>query len=161
VTDDEHSAEREQLAHLEELRERHVGRLLLRAHRAFNARAVEKLRARGYVGLTLAHVALLPHLEVAGTRITTLAERAGMTKQGMGQLVLDLERQGYVTRAPDPTDRRATLVRFTEDGRRFLRDAVAVTRELETDFAALLGEARLEALRSALAALVDHETGRV
>ena len=142
---------------LQELRERHVGRLLLRASRAFNARATEKLRARGYGGLTLAHLALLPHLDAQGTRVTTLAERAGMTKQGMGQLVHDLERQGYVERAPDPVDRRAALVRFTETGRRFLADAVAVTGEVETEYAAVLGEQPLAALRDALAALVEHE----
>ena len=148
------------LQHLQELRERHVGRLLLQAHRAFNARAVERLQELGYKELTLAHIALLPHLDVAGTRITTLAERAGMTKQGMGQLVLDLERQGYVVRTPDPSDRRAALVGFTDAGRRFLRDAVTVTRELETAYAALLGQQQLATLRDALATIVEHERQR-
>ena len=120
----------------------------------------DRLREAGFGDIRPAHGCVFRFLDEEGTRLTELAERAGMTKQGMGQLVLDLERQGYVARVPDPTDRRATLVRFTESGRRFLRDAVAVTRELETDYAALLGEARLEALRSALAALVDHERGR-
>ena len=142
---------------LQALRERHVGRLLLRASRAFNARATEKLRVRGYGGLTLAHLALLPHLDADGTRVTTLAERAGMTKQGMGQLVGDLERQGYAARAPDPTDRRAALVRFTEAGRRLLADAVAVTGELEAEYVAILGEQRLATLRETLAVLADRE----
>ncbi len=145
---------------LQELRERHVGRLLLQAHRAFNARAVERLQELGYQDLTLAHIALLPHLDVAGTRITTLAERAGMTKQGMGQLVLDLERQGYVARTQDPSDRRAALVTFTVAGRSFLRDAVVVTRDLETEYAALLGQQELATLRDALAAIVEHERRR-
>ncbi len=145
---------------LQELRETHVGRLLLQAHRAFNARAVEQLHERGYEDLTLAHLTLLPHLDVAGTRVTTLAERAGMTKQGMGQLVLDLERQGYVARAPDPTDRRAALVRFTEAGQRFLRDAVAVTQDMEAEYAAVLGEQGLAVLRDSLAAIVEHERQR-
>src|SRR3954451_2497458 len=87
----------------------HVGRLLLQAHRAFSAGAVEKLQGRGYTGLGLAHIALLPHLDEDGSRVTVLAERAGMTKQGMGQLVNDLERQGYLKREPDPADGRAQL----------------------------------------------------
>ena len=149
-----HTVEMEQL---QELRGRHVGRLLLRASRAFNARATEKLRARGYGGLTLAHLALLPHLDAEGTRVTTLAERAGMTKQGMGQLVRDLERRGYAERAPDPTDRRAALVRFSEAGRHLLADAVAVTGELEAEYAAVLGEQRLAALRDTLSALVEPD----
>jgi DNA-binding MarR family transcriptional regulator len=139
------------------MRDHHLGRLLLRAHRAFSARAVEKLRQRGYPSLTLAHLALLPHLDPEGTRATTLAERAGMTKQGMGQLILDLEHQGYVARVPDPADRRAALVTFTEAGRRFLLIAIDVTREMEAEYAAILGERQLAGLRGALAALAASE----
>ena len=138
-------------------RERHLGRLLLRAHRAFSARAVESLRQRGYERLTLAHIALLPHLDADGTRITALAERAGMTKQGMGQLVVDLERQGYLARTVDPDDRRAVLVRFTEDGERLLRDAVAVTGQLEAEYAAMLGQRQLCDLRRALTTIATRE----
>jgi len=140
---------------IEQLRGRHVGRLLLRAHRAFNARATQKLRQRGYDRLTLAHVNLLPHLDLEGTRITTLAERAGITKQGVGQFVADLERQGYLVRESDPDDRRAALVRFSDAGRRLLRDAVAVTSELEVEYAAALGNRRLASLRDALEALAN------
>ena len=157
MPDDVSAAGRQQL---HELRERHIGRLLLRAHRAFNARAAIKLRERHYDGLTLAHLTLLPHLGVDGARVTNLAEHAGMTKQGMGQLVLDLERQGYVARTSDPTDRRASLIRFTGAGWQLLRDAVAVTRELESEYALILGEQRLESLRAALATLVEHERER-
>ncbi|MGN6756817.1 MAG: MarR family winged helix-turn-helix transcriptional regulator, partial [Thermomicrobiales bacterium] len=132
----------------------------LQAQRAFNAQAIRKLRERGHETLGLAHTALLPYLDLDGTRITTLAERAGMTKQGMGQLVLDLERQGYVVRATDPADRRATLVYFTEAGWQFLRDAHAVKRELEAEYAAVLGADGLEALRTALTALIEHEHER-
>ncbi|MCC6791317.1 MAG: winged helix-turn-helix transcriptional regulator [Thermomicrobiales bacterium] len=142
------------------LRDRHIGRLLLRAHRAFSARAVAKLHERGYAGISLAHIALLPHLDEAGTRVTTLAERAGMTKQGMGQLVGDLERQGYVERTPDPSDARATLVRFTGSGRDLLGDAVEVTQELEQEYAALLGREHLDDLRAMLRTIAGHETTR-
>jgi DNA-binding MarR family transcriptional regulator len=141
-------------------RDRHLGRLLLRASRAFNTRAVEQLRARGHAGLTVAHIGLLPHLDEDGTRITLLAERAGMTKQGMGQLVLDLEHQGYLDRASDPSDRRATLVRFTEAGRQLLIDAVAITGELEAEYAGVLGDQRFGQLRAALDLLLDHESRR-
>lgn len=138
---------------LERSRDRHVGRLLLRAHRAFSVRAVDKLRQLGYDRLTLAHINLLPHLAAEGTRITLLAERAGMTKQGAGQLVADLARQGYVTREADSADRRATLIRFTPRGRRLLREAVAVVAEVEAEYATALGDRRLTELRHALETL--------
>ena len=139
---------------IQALRQGHIGRLFLEAHRAFSARAVEKLSTRGHSGLGLAQTTLLAHLDLDGTRITTLADRAGMTKQGMGQLAAELARQGYVATGPDPTDRRATLVTFTADGWRFLRDAYAVKQEIEAEYAAVLGEERLEALRATLSTLL-------
>jgi DNA-binding MarR family transcriptional regulator len=144
-------------AALQELRDQHIGRLLLQAQRTFNNQAIEKLRQRGYQGLGVAHTALLPHLDLDGTRITVLAERAGMTKQGMGQLVADLERQGLVTRKPDPADGRATLVQFTDAGWAYLRDAHEVKKELEADYAQILGASGLAELRSLLTALIDHQ----
>lgn len=143
---------------LQELRDQHIGRLLLQAQRAFNTQAIEKLRERGYVGLGVAHTALLPHLDLEGTRITLLAERAGMTKQGMGQLVADLERQGLVSRKPDPSDGRATLVQFTEAGWNYLQAAHAVKQELEAEYVAVLGASGFAELRVLLTALIDHQS---
>ncbi len=107
-----------------------LGRLLLRAHRDFGARALAQLRARGVADLGLAHTALLATLDPAGggTSVTLLAERAAMTKQAIGELAIDLERGGYVTRAPDPADRRATIVTITAAGRRALRAAPCAPR---------------------------------
>lgn len=141
---------------LEELRAQNIGRLLLHAQRSYSFAAIEKLRARGHAGLGMAHTAVLPHVDLDGTRITTLAERAGMTKQGMGQLVSDLERLDYLERTTDPTDRRATLVTFTPSGWQFLRDAYEVKRELEAEYAAMLGAARFAELRETLEALIAH-----
>src|SRR5262245_20629599 len=111
------------LAQLDELRQQYIGRLLLQAQRASRARATDKLRARGHEGLSIAHTNLISSLDLAGTRITTLAERIGISKQAVGHLVLDLEQKGYIERAVDPADRRATIVTFTDAGRRFLYDA--------------------------------------
>jgi DNA-binding MarR family transcriptional regulator len=143
----------EQLA---ESRQQNIGRLFQRASRAFSIQATEKLRARGHGRLSLAHTTLLSYLDLEGTRITVLAERAGMTKQSMGQLVAELEQHGYVARKDDPSDRRATLVIFTEAGWKFLLDAWAIKREIEAEYAALLGAERLEELRASLSLLILH-----
>ncbi len=145
---------------IRETREQHIGRLFLRASRSFAALATKKLMERGHQGLGAAHTALLPHVDLKGTRATALAERAGMSKQAAGQVVRDLQRQGYVERLPDPSDSRATLVRFTDAGWRFLRDAGDVKREIEAEYGAALGEKRMRLLRSALNDLLEHEEGR-
>lgn len=144
------------VARLAETRQQHIGRLLQRAARAFSVRAAEKLHARGHKGLSLAHTTLLSYLDLDGTRITVLAERAGMTKQSMGQLVRELEQQGYVSRQPDLSDRRAVLVTFTEAGWRFLADASVIKQEIEGEYAAILGAERLEDLRALLRLLSDN-----
>ncbi len=145
---------------LEYGRDPYLGRLFLQAHRAFAKTSIAKLRARGHDRLTMAHTALLPHLDLAGTSVTTLAERAGMTKQSMRQLVLDLEENGYVKRTADLTDGRVTLVTFTEEGERFLRDAEAVKQEMQAEYLAVLGPKRLEELEQSLSTLIASAQGR-
>lgn len=141
---------------LRDVRQENIGRLCLRLYRGFNAEAVTMLQARGHAALTLAHTALLINLDVEGTRIVDLAGRAGMSKQAMGRLVHHLEQVGYVKRAVDPGDRRATLVTFTPDGRAFLRDAAIVKRDIEADYAALLGDDGFSELRDQLLTLVNR-----
>ncbi len=137
-------------ATLEAARQQHIGRLLHRAARAYNVLALEKLQAQGHTALSLAHTNLLPHLDTGGTRIVTLAERAGMTKQAAGQLVAELEAHGYVERQPDPADGRATRVQFTAAGWRYLLDAQQVKRSIENEYQSVLGADLWTQLNAAL-----------
>jgi DNA-binding MarR family transcriptional regulator len=136
-------------SHTSDQRE-NIGRLLLLAQRDFDAELNARLRERGYPDVRLAHSALFAHIDPEGTRSSELAERAGMTKQGMGQLVADLEKNGYVERVEDPADGRARLVRLTKNGRRHVRDAGEITGEIEEAYALRLGNGRLETLRAIL-----------
>ena len=79
-----------------------------------------------------------------------LAERAGVTKQSMAELVAHLERHGYVERVPDPADRRAKLVRATARGGEVYAIAREVVAELEAEWTRLLGEAKMRRLRGLL-----------
>ncbi len=127
-----------------------IGRLLLHAQRDFDAALNARLRERGYPDVRLAHSALFAHIDPEGTRSSELAERAGMTKQGMGQLVADLEKKGYVERVEDPEDGRARVVRLTKKGWRHVRDAREIIGEIEEAYARRLGDGRLETLRAIL-----------
>jgi DNA-binding MarR family transcriptional regulator len=151
------SRERDQIRGV---RDHHIGRLFLQAHRAYSAHAVELLRTRGYDQLGAAHAAILPHIDLEGTRATVIAERAGMTKQGAGHVIDDLERQGLVTRAPDPADRRAALVQFTDAGWEYLRAAHDLKVEIESEYANLVGRDAFETLCADLARILDFERAR-
>ncbi len=143
---------------IQALRQENIGRLFLRAHRAFSELAYQKLHAYGHTNLSISHTGLLANLDMEGTHITVLADRAGVTKQAMGQLVADLEEKGYVTRVVDPADRRASLVKFTASGWRFLQDAYQVKQEIEAEYSAILGEQHMEELRQMLTLLVEKQS---
>ena len=89
-----------QLPH-QDWRQLHLGRLLGHAMRRFDARvlhlmahnvevplALSNLAARAQV--SAAHIHITRHLSLQGSRLSELAESAGMTKQAMGDLVTQL-----------------------------------------------------------------------
>jgi len=87
-----------------------------------------------------AHVHITRHLALQGSRLTELAERAGMTKQAMGDLVTQCEAWGLVVREPDPIDARARQVRFTQSGLAWLNAFRAAVQQAEAEFRAEVGE---------------------
>jgi DNA-binding MarR family transcriptional regulator len=117
----------------------HLGRLLGHAMRRFDERvlhlmahnidvplALSNLAARAQI--SAAHIHITRHLDLHGTRLTELAQKAGMSKQAMGDLVDQCEAWGLVTREADPRDARARRVVFTPVGLLWLQafqDAVA------------------------------------
>ena len=157
MSDPSGAAARPDALALEEARQQPHRRSLVQAARAFNSRALAKLQALGHGDLGMAHLNVLPHLDVQGTRIVTLAERAGMTKQAAGQLVSELERWGYVERRPDPHDGRAQRIVFTDSGWVYLQQAQRIKREIEAEYRAALGEQRWQALQEGLALLLEYE----
>ena len=92
---------------------------------------VARLHAAGYHDITGAHQSVFENIDRDGTRLTTLAERSGITHQSMGELVQALERGGYLQRRPDPSDRRARLIHLTPKGSDLVRHAIAHSREIE------------------------------
>jgi DNA-binding MarR family transcriptional regulator len=94
-----------------------------------------------------AHTAVFGYLDDTGTTVSLLAERAQMTKQAMAELVIYLETHGYLTRTPDPTDRRAKLVRPAARGREVLAIAQSLVPDIEQRVTWALSPDRVSALR--------------
>ena len=120
-------------------RQNHLGHWLRLALNRFDARVLtlmarhpgvplglSNLAERGQIGA--AHIHITRHLDLEGSRLTELAQRAGMTKQAMGTLVTQCEAWGMVDRVGDPADARARCIKFTATGLAWLsayQDAVA------------------------------------
>lgn len=117
-------------------------------HRAFSE--------AGYTGLRPAHMSILQHVDhpPGGTRITELADRAQMTKQSMGQLVADMEKNGLVERVSDPEDRRAKVVRLTQRGWEMHEAAGEIVKGLEVEWEQRFGAENLVQLRRLLKKLI-------
>jgi len=128
-------------------------RLLVEGSRALEGRLHEGLRAAGYGDIRPAHYAVFRYLKDEGSRVTDLAEAAGMTKQSMGELVAYLEERGYVRRHPDPRDGRARIVTPTEAGRLGIEAAATLLAAIEADLEGRMGEGKLERLASLLGEL--------
>ena len=108
------------------------------------------LAVGGFHDLRRSHGVVFYMLDPEGSRITDLARRARITKQGMGQLVAELEAMGYVARRPDPTDGRAKLVVLTAKGHAAVEAGVAALAAMEAQWTAHIGERRARELRATL-----------
>ena len=127
--------------------------LLREPFRAGTAVLHRRFHERGHPEVRPPHGNVFQFLDDDGTRVSVLAERAQITKQSMAELVAHLERHGYVERVPDPSDRRAKLVRATARGAEIYAIAREVVAELEEEWTRALGKAKMRQLRELLGEL--------
>ncbi len=131
-------------------RETHLGRLLGHAMRRFDARVLSLMAQNDQVPLALsnlaakdqisaAHIHITRHLSLQGSRLTELAQAAGMSKQAMGHLVDQCEAWGLVKRESDSRDARARQVVFTEAGLAWLFAFQVAVAQAEEEFKASVG----------------------
>jgi DNA-binding MarR family transcriptional regulator len=92
-------------------------------------------------------------LDAKGSRATVLAQKAGVTKQAMSQLVKLLEQRDNVEQVADPTDTRAKVIRRTR-GIALRKVCEDVRKELEANALKTLGEKDLSKLHQDLNRLI-------
>ncbi len=147
----------ETFAAMREERAYNLRQLILRAHRGLNRRIAAGLVARGFHAIKPNHITVYANIDLEGTRISALAERANMTIQGMGQIVAELEELGYLRREEDPTDGRAKLAVFTDEGWSVMVASFEVLRDIEAAAASRLRPGDLDHLRRILTTLFEEQ----
>ncbi len=110
------------------------------------------LNAAGFPDLRLAHMAVLQYPGPEGRRPSELAERAGMSKQAMNQLLRSLERLGYFRRR-DATEGGARIVRFTRRGHAAWAKVHEILAEVEDEWRTTLGARDFRRLKELLCAV--------
>ena len=118
------------------------------------ARTFDDVRSTGYEDLGQAHVLLFRRPSMHGRRPTAIAETMQITKQSVNELLGHLEDRGYLTRAVDPSDRRARIVRLTRRGRALERTVIDASGQADRDLAKMLGAVRFRRLRADLDEIV-------
>lgn len=128
-----------------------TGQLLLRAARLLDEKALARLALiPGAPPVRPTHTRLFPYLSFTGIRATTLAKHLDVSKQAVAPLINDLVGWGLVEQLPDPSDRRASLVRFTPDGLAALTHGLGLLGELEAEISAEVGAERAAVFREVL-----------
>ena len=129
---------------------RSLAALLYGAAVALTAELSARMKEAGYADVRGAHGCVFDNIEADGMRLTELAERAGMTKQAVGEAVTDLERLGYAERVADPGDGRAKIIRLTDRGHAAQRAGFQIIADIESEWAERLGAKRVRKMRSLL-----------
>jgi DNA-binding MarR family transcriptional regulator len=137
-------------------RNRILGRLFKRSYQFVADIAGEYLRNKGYSGFRVGHLVLLIHIDLEGTTVNTLAQRAGITKQAMSKLVQELQENGFVETTKHPSDARSIMVTMTDKGANFILDWKGCSQIIDDKMKAVLGEEKLEKMKDILEELVDY-----
>ncbi|MFC0861601.1 MarR family winged helix-turn-helix transcriptional regulator [Sphaerimonospora cavernae] len=118
-----------------------------------------RLGEEGFEGIRYRHGSVFRFIDEEGSRLTVLADRAGLTKQAIAELVDELERLGYVERATDPKDRRAKIIRLTERGMAGQAAAARILVDIERRWALHLGQDRIALLRRTMEEIITLQSG--
>jgi DNA-binding MarR family transcriptional regulator len=113
-------------------------------------RLFERLREEGFEHVREGHGCVFGFIDIEnGSRLTELAERSGLTKQAVGEAATELERIGYAERVPDPTDKRAKLIKLTPSGLEACLTGRRIFAEIEREWAEEFGEELIANMREA------------
>ena len=108
-------------------------------------------------GLTPARAHLLWVIQQRGTSTQrVLADALRVSPRNITGLVDGLEASGFVVRRPHPTDRRATLVAFTDEGARIAAEMARGQAELATVLFGTLSEGELQGFTTTLGEILER-----
>jgi DNA-binding MarR family transcriptional regulator len=136
---------------------KNTGAYLRELYDSLVANLHQRLAEEGYGEISPSHGLVFQYLEEGGSRITTLAVRAGMTKQSMSALVYQLEDYGYLKRKPDTEDARAVLFYLTTKGQTLRTKAQNLNYQFEQKWERVLGPAEYKKFREMIQKLAEAE----
>ena len=125
---------------------------LLRAYYWMDESLQNGLQNAGFRPRTRTQTMILIHIASGIVRAADLARALGISRQAIQQQINDLEADDLVTQIPDPTDKRANRLVFSQRGAALMNQAIDTLRDAEETLASRLGNDPLADLRGALMA---------
>lgn len=113
-------------------------------------------------GMSIARANLLFAVHTAlehegSTRMVDIALDLGVTPRTLTTMVDALEQQGYLTRVPDPSDRRAIQLELTEAGRALIPPLAQAVESASEIIVSPLDARERDALLHLLTRLIERE----
>ncbi|POY37415.1 hypothetical protein C3K47_06540 [Solitalea longa] len=137
-----------QLEQLTDLRKKSLSRTVHNLRMHLSSRLTKRIHEMGYLSCSFQHTAIFANIDIEGTNIVTLADRANISKQAMSKLVKDIEEMGYVETIKDPKDSRALLVILTDLGAELIINVQSCITEIRNEVERVISKDKLETFMS-------------
>lgn len=119
----------------------------------FRQALMTSLSDKGFEDLKFSFSPILGLLNHEERKIQYIASVIGVSKQAIASTAADLEGAGYITRKPDPFDKRQIVLSLTSRGRDLLKESVVSVRSLEASVKDLLSDDEFQLMDDTLATL--------
>jgi DNA-binding MarR family transcriptional regulator len=130
-----------------------IARQLMTVLPQINRLMAVELRQEVDESATMPQFRVMAYLYEEPMTLTALAQKRRVSLQSAGELVQSLVARGWVTRTPDPSDRRQSILQLTEEGRANYERVQNRMQEQLTAYLALLTDAERDTVQGALIAL--------
>jgi DNA-binding MarR family transcriptional regulator len=97
------------------------------------------LKAAGKPELSRTKSMIMVNISDGITRPSDLARNIGISRQAIQQTLVEMEKMGLITLAPDPSDGRAKIVKFSRRGSGIGKAAFEAMDAIETELIKRLG----------------------
>jgi DNA-binding MarR family transcriptional regulator len=129
---------------------------LMRSARGAYAQAIRaQLRLAGIDDIPRNGAFILAGIDPSGGPRQDLPAELGVTKQAVSQVIDVLVNRGYLSRSPDPDDRRRVALELTDRGQTVVEAVLRGVAEVDRQLRERVSADQIEAMRSALIALSE------